>query len=89
MMYLKAAAAGAVISVIAGFLWAVGNLELPLWIAELTSWLRPDVGVWTATGYVSSGSTLLMMLIGFCAGFAWTIRRIHRRARTESGVRAR
>jgi len=63
---------------IAGIAWGVAAIAVPISTAMLFSYARSDGGG-VAGASVGSGSILLAALIGFLAGFYWTIRRARRR----------
>jgi hypothetical protein len=78
MLYLKAAAVGTATGLIAGIAWGVAAIAVPIYTQMLLSSLRNEGGGIGAAA-VDSGSILLAAVIGFGAGFYWTIRRARRR----------
>lgn len=80
-MRLRAVAAGFALGVAAAVLWVVGNLEVPLYVARITCRLDPNCGGGVSASSVGSGSTLLVLLAGFAAGYWWTLRRQRRASR--------
>jgi hypothetical protein len=79
MLYLKATVVGVLVGLLVAVLWVLGNVALPLYLAQLLSRFR-DGGVGAVGGYVGSDSTTLVAFIGFIAGFIWTVRRARRSA---------
>jgi hypothetical protein len=78
MIYVKATAVGIVSGLVLAIVWAAGAVWLPILAARIHDALSDDV-FGGASGYVGSGSVLLAALIGFVAGFYWTVRRARRR----------
>jgi membrane associated rhomboid family serine protease len=79
MTLVKAIAIGVVVAIIVAVIWVVGNLWVPVYLAELTCRVQPDCYASAGAGYVDSGSTLLAALVGFGGGFYWSIRHNRRR----------
>jgi hypothetical protein len=79
MLYLKAIVVGILASVVSVVLWTYSNLPLRLyWNELLTRWRHAGFlgGPWVST--VSSNSTMLVGLLGFLAGFFWSLGRTRR-----------
>jgi hypothetical protein len=77
MIYLKATAVGIVSGLLLAIAWVLAAVWLPILSARFLASLRNEGGV--AASYVDSNSALLAALIGFVAGFYWTVRRARRR----------
>lgn len=77
MIYGKAAAVGIASGLLFAILWVAAALWLPLYGQMFLSQMRNEGGV--AASYVGSGSAMIAALIGFSAGFWWTVRRARRR----------
>jgi hypothetical protein len=77
MMYVKAAAIGILSGLLFAVVWVAAALWLPIYGQMFLSQMRNEGGV--AAAYVGSGSAMLAALIGFTAGFSWTVRRARRR----------
>ena len=77
MTYLKAIVVGVATALLATVLLFVGMFVLP-------AWLSMAFGGSGSTGAVSSGSisVALVLIVGFAAGFFWTLRRRKRRGRS-------
>ena len=74
MVYLRATAVGVLVSVVSAGLWAYSNFPLRLyWNELLTRWRHEGylVGAWVNS--ISSNSTALVGLLGFLAGFFWSL----------------
>jgi hypothetical protein len=74
MLFLKALAVGVVSGLLLAVLWVLAALWLPLYVDTLLSYWRNEGGGVGASS-VGSGSALLAAIVGFAAGFYWTIRR--------------
>jgi hypothetical protein len=76
MIYVKATAVGIVSGVILAIVWMLAAVSLPILSGMFLASLKNEGGV--AASYVDSRSALLAALIGFVAGFFWTVRRARR-----------
>ena len=79
MLYIKSIVVGVLVGFVSAFLWAYSNLPLRLyWNELLTRWRHEGFlgGAFVST--VSSNSTTLEGLLGFLAGFFWSLRRTRR-----------
>jgi hypothetical protein len=79
MLYLKATVVGVLVGFVSAVLWAYSNLPLRLYWNELLSRWRHEGflgGVWISS--VSSNSTMLVGVLGFLAGFFWSLRSTRR-----------
>jgi hypothetical protein len=83
MMRLRAVAAGFALGLAAAVLWVIGNLEVPLYVARIKCRLDPNCGGGIGASSVGSGSTLLVLLASFAAGYWWTLRRHGRASRVS------
>lgn len=72
---LKSVAVGIATGLIAAVIWTIAALVLPLLMPLVASWLDPDAGVGGSSSSVSSGSILGATMLGFAAGFLWSLRR--------------
>ena len=79
MIYVKATAVGIVSGLLLAIAWVLAALWLPIVGARLLDSFRTDDFSGTGSSYVRSGSALLAAVIGFVAGFYWTVRRVRRR----------
>ena len=77
MTYLKAIVVGVATGLLAAVLWVVGMLLLPEWLSMAFS---GSGGIGAVS--VGSGSIALVLIVGFAAGFFWSIRRRKRRAQS-------
>ena len=77
MRYVKATAVGIITALVLAVAWVAAALWVPIYWQMLLSYLRSDGGG-AAGSVVGSGSALLAALIGFVAGFYWTLRRSRR-----------
>jgi len=73
MIYIKATAVGIVSGLVLATVWLFAALWVPLYGKMFLSSMRNEGGVGAAG--VGSGSIMLAALIGFAAGFWWTLRR--------------
>ncbi len=71
MVYLRGALVGVATGLVAAALWAAGNLYLPLLYQTIRSQAE---GGYLGSASVDSTSTLLVIALGFGAGFYWTVR---------------
>ena len=78
MIDLKATAIGVVTGLVLAVLWVTAALWLPIYWEMALSSARHDFGGGAGSS-VGSGSAMLAALVGFTAGFFWTIRRARRR----------
>ena len=78
MIYVKALTVGALSGLFLAVLWVCAALWLPLNIAILRSYWQNE-GIGGASATVGSGSIILAGLVGFAAGFGWSVRRERRR----------
>jgi hypothetical protein len=78
LTYLKAVVVGVGIGLLAVVLWVLAQI-LPLYLESAGA---GSGGIGAVA--VSSGSALLVALVGFAMGFWWTVRRARRRPTTIS-----
>jgi uncharacterized RDD family membrane protein YckC len=76
MTYLKAIAVGVATALLATVLLFVGMFVLPAWLSMAFS------GSGGGAVSIGSASLALVLIVGFAAGFFWTIRRRKRRGRS-------
>jgi formate-dependent nitrite reductase membrane component NrfD len=80
MPLLKSIFFGFATAVLASVLWIVVKLVLPIAVPYLLARFRDDGGIGGGTAYITSGSILLVAIIGFIGGFLWRLRRRPRHA---------
>ena len=86
MIYLRSVLIGIVTGVVAAVLWVIAALIVPVFLPFLLSRLVNDSGgLGASSGYVESGSVMLVLIAGFILGFGWSMRRAHRRM-TRAGL---
>jgi len=79
MAYIKRVMVGFAVALLAAVLWVFGNLEFPLYWAELSCRLRAcEPHMWALASTVLV--PLPVLLAGLALGFFWTIRRHRRRS---------
>ena len=82
MTYLKAVIVGVVTGLLAAVLWVVGSVLWPL--AGVMTLIHSGSGGIGTVSVGIDGAVLLVMLLGFIVGFAWTIKRSRERQSTFS-----
>jgi hypothetical protein len=78
MIYVKATTIGVVSGLLLAALWLFAALWLPVYVQMVLATMRNEGG-FAGASVVGSGSIMLAALIGFVAGFWWTLHRARRR----------
>jgi hypothetical protein len=74
MIYLKSFVVGIVAAIVTSAIWIVGSFVIPVFGPSLLARWSGDYSG-GSVAVISSGSILVAALIGFAAGFAWTLLR--------------
>ena len=77
MTYLKATLVGSAMGIVAAIAWVGAVVFLPLLVGTFLSYVDGEGG-FVSTGNVNPLWILMAGIIGFAAGFAWTLRRARR-----------
>jgi hypothetical protein len=75
MVYVKATAMGVAAAFMVTLVWFVGGLLLPVVWQTWSQRAQGSGGLGSASTSVGVGAILLVAIVGFIVGFAWSLRR--------------
>lgn len=78
MRYVKAAIVGIASALVTAIAWGFVALFVAILVGVLMSYVDGEGSIGGASGNVGTGSLVLAALLGFGAGFFWTLRRSNR-----------